>query len=639
MGRDGRTGIDSRSRRSGSKKPQKNRTSGYRQEKPAHRSRKNYDLQEEAGYRTGRTYDGQDRSSGRIAGSYDIQSDLPDRRNRNDDRQNSRSAGRSGSYERQNVRSGGMSGSYDRQVAGSAGRSGSYDLQGQMPRRRDRNNYHQSSSSGRMPEGYDRQSSRSGRMSENYDRMEEPRRGRASSEQREQPARRKKNSGRQEEYRRRGQKKNPEHKRRKRKQNRRRSKIRFSFSTLAFAAAIMIVVLLLGSKVLGIGLPGSDEESIASGDTETTVDTVSTVAADTEEETEKTSVAKENADTIELVMVGDVLLHDNVEEYCLEPTGSYNYSSFFTNIEDDIQSADLALVSQEVIIGGADLGVSGYPNFNAPNEMADDLEDAGFNVILHASNHAMDMGATGIINCLSKWNKSYPDIAVLGIHDSEEDDDSIYYYEQDGMKIAIMNYTYGVNEGISDDQTWMVDFLEETKVRADLEEARQNADFVIVCPHWGTEYSLDIDESQEYWTNVFLEEGVDLVIGTHPHVIEPVKTFENTATGRQMLVYYSLGNFVNWSTDSGTSVMNRFIGGMAKVTIGRGDDGTVEILDHSTIGLVCHVTSETGGITVYKISQYTNKLAKKNELRDQDPDFCLSFAEKLCDRVWGNDWE
>ena len=102
---------------------------------------------------------------------------------------------------------------------------------------------------------------------------------------------------------------------------------------------------------------------------------------------------------------------------------------------------------------------------------------------------------------------------------------------------------------------------------ADIQRAEELADFTIVCPHWGTEYRLTSDASQEKWTKIFAENGADPILGTHPHVIEPIEWVTDEASEHEMLVYYSLGNFVNWTSGTGEGVANRMVGGMAEVTI------------------------------------------------------------------------
>lgn len=343
---------------------------------------------------------------------------------------------------------------------------------------------------------------------------------------------------------------------------------------------------------------------------------------------------------VSLIMVGDILLHTPVAESGVQKDGSYNFDAIFSNVKDDIEAADLALVNEEVIIGGEELGVSGYPSFNAPYELGDALVDAGFDVVLHATNHTLDQGKKGVKNCLSFWKNEYPKIAVLGINESQDaQDNQIYVYEQDGIRIAILNYTYGTNGiALPADMPYAVNLLEEEKVTADLAKAKELADFVVVCPHWGTEYQLIPDAMQEYWTKLFLENGVDLVIGTHPHVIEPVEWIDREdSTGERdgMLVYYSLGNFVNWTASSGEGIADRMVGGMAQVTIGMDGKGNAFIVDYGIEPLVCHVSEGTNGVTVYRLSDYTDALAAKNAIVQQDGAFSKEYCEELCGEVWG----
>lgn len=338
--------------------------------------------------------------------------------------------------------------------------------------------------------------------------------------------------------------------------------------------------------------------------------------------------------TITLVMVGDMLMHERVMESGLQEDGSYDFDHLFQHVEERIQAADLALVNQETILGGTDMGLTGYPCFNSPYELGTAEVDAGFDVILHATNHALDKGKKGAMNCMDFWEEQYPEIPYLGINKNEEQQDGIYIYEQDGIKLAILNYTYGTN-GIStpSDMPYLVDYLNKEQVLAELKLANELADFTMVCPHWGKEYYLGVSSEQKKWTQIFLENGVDLVIGTHPHVIEPVEWVTDDA-GNQMLVYYSLGNFVNGTSGTGEGVMNRCVGGLAEVEIGRDEDSKVVIKDYECIPLVCHI-DEGEAYTVWYLEDYTRDLAAKNHIVKQDPDFSLENCKSLVEKVWG----
>ena len=173
------------------------------------------------------------------------------------------------------------------------------------------------------------------------------------------------------------------------------------------------------------------EVNITEGNTQTTeppTDSVSDTVAEPD-----TSVT--------LYMVGDVLLHDKVRDSGVCEDGTYNYDHFFANVSDDIERADIALVNQEVILGGLELGLSGYPAFNGAYEVGDALVKAGFDVVLHATNHALDKGSQGVLNCLGFWKDNHPEITVIGINASQEEQDTVHILEIKDMKIAVLNYT------------------------------------------------------------------------------------------------------------------------------------------------------------------------------------------------------
>lgn len=333
---------------------------------------------------------------------------------------------------------------------------------------------------------------------------------------------------------------------------------------------------------------------------------------------------------ITLIMVGDVLMHMRVTNSGKQADGTYNYDHLFAPTKELVEAADLALVNQEVILGGPELGYSGYPRFNAPYEVADALAAAGFDVVLHATNHTLDKGKQGVLNSLKYWRENYPEIAVIGMQDSQEAQDEIYVYEKDGIRIAILNYTYGTNGlPIPKDMPYIVNLLNEERIASDVARAKEVADFVMVCPHWGTEYILKASKAQKQWTQFFLKCGVDLCIGTHPHVIEPVEWVEDEA-GHRMLVYYSLGNYVNSTASEGEGVGNRMLGAMATVTIARNEAGEVYIKEYGAEPLVTYVSGNGKFIATYPMDQFTEEMAAESSTRRKDRTFSLAH----CRKVW-----
>ena len=397
--------------------------------------------------------------------------------------------------------------------------------------------------------------------------------------------------------------------------------------------------------IIALGATGCSKENsepaveavgtVAQSDTSSdnaTEDNAGTAENITEQTTETPTEPEKKS--VDIIMVGDVLLHTRVAESGLMEDGSYNYDHMFAQVKDDIEAADIAIVNQEVILGGRDLGLSGYPAFNGAFEVGDSLVEAGFDVVLHATNHALDKRKTGLMSCLSFWEENYPQIAVLGIHDTAEDAEEIYVKEIDGIKIAILNYTYGTNGvALPDGMPYAVDLWDEAAIKEDVELAKTMADFIIVCPHWGTEYVLEETSDQRKKAQFLADLGVDLVIGTHPHVVEPVEWVEGV-NGNETLVYYSLGNFINATEEWSDGVAKRMLGAMAKVTIVKdGDDVYIE--RYGVEPLVSHLIEGSGLMTTYRLSDYTEELAELNEINYQDDDFSLEYCVEICKDVFG----
>lgn len=380
------------------------------------------------------------------------------------------------------------------------------------------------------------------------------------------------------------------------------------------------------------GLSDNNVTPGTTGDTQSTVEATPTPPPIPEPTPEPTPEPQQ----MTLLMVGDMLMHTRVTDSGKQEDGSYNYDHIFAHVKEEIAGADVALVNQEVIIGGRGLGLSGYPRFNAAYELGDALVEAGFDVVLHATNHTLDKGEQGVRNCLEFWQEKHPQIQVAGIYGSSEaQSNDMVIVEQNGIRVAILNYTYSTN-GISmpEDASYLVDMLDKELIKADVAQAKEQADFVIVCPHWGTEYKHEPDKRQANWVKFFMELEVDLILGTHPHVIEPIEWVEDEK-GHRMLVYYSIGNFVNATSGTGDGVADRMLGAMARVTLERVEDGTISITEYDALPVVAHVESGMQGVTVYPMEEYTEELASENEIVKQDPDFSLEYLQDVWNEVMG----
>lgn len=336
------------------------------------------------------------------------------------------------------------------------------------------------------------------------------------------------------------------------------------------------------------------------------------------------------SDRLTLAMVGDVLVHEGVW-MSGETDGGYTFDHLFSQVKPWIGGADVALVNQETILGGTAMGLSGYPLFNSPQELADAEAAAGFDVALSATNHALDQGFAGIQATCACWRDRAEDVLCCGIAANEEDARSIPMVARGDVRLAVLNYTESTNGiALPVEAPWCVQLLERDRVAADVERARaEGADLVVVCPHWGQEYQAEPNDLQHTWSQWLLEWGVDAVLGTHPHVLQPAEVLVRE-DGHRMAVYYSLGNFISWQARKDTMV-----GGMAELAFER-DAGGMHLAQASLIPLVSHLALSPA-MTTYPVADYTEALAAANAVRRESgaADFSLAWCHAHCGEVLG----
>lgn len=236
---------------------------------------------------------------------------------------------------------------------------------------------------------------------------------------------------------------------------------------------------------------------------------------------------------------GDILIHyTNWEDAQIGPE-SYDFTPAFAAIKPIVQAADFAFVNEETIPGGIELGLQSYPLFNSPSEIVDALADTGFNLIQQASNHTLDQGEVGIANANAKWQQ-YPEVAVVGSYTSQAARDEIAIVEQNGIRAAFLAYTYGTN-GMPIPNDYNVNLIDRELITKDVKRAQEQADVVIVGMHWGDEGSHEVNAMQREYGQLLADLGVDIVVGTHPHVLQPVEWLTGKE-GNQTYVIWSMGN-------------------------------------------------------------------------------------------------
>ena len=315
---------------------------------------------------------------------------------------------------------------------------------------------------------------------------------------------------------------------------------------------------------------------------------------------------------VSLVMVGDNLLHMPLIKNAEQEDGTLNFDSLYEDMKPYFETADISVIVQETVLGGEELGYSGYPLFNSPQAVGDSIVNAGFDVVLHATNHTLDKGAKGIENTLVYW-KNHPDIAVLGINESEEKQNEITYYEKNEIIFALLDYTDSTNGiPLPSGEEYLVNKVDEEKIIRDITIAEANADFTIVFMHWGTEYSLTENEFQQNLAMLMCENGADLIMGSHPHVIEPVKWVE-AENGNKTLVFYSLGNYVSRQREA-----TNLLGIMGSVKIAKERNTPAYIAEASVMPTVTHYNKNSRGFRVYPLKDYTDELASEHGVNQYD---------------------
>jgi len=308
--------------------------------------------------------------------------------------------------------------------------------------------------------------------------------------------------------------------------------------------------------------------------------------------------------SVKIKAVGDNLIHSPIFKACRTESG-FDFDGLYANIVPYIEDADIAAINQETIFVDDAQTFTGYPAFGTPSQVGESVAEAGFNLITHATNHTYDRGYNAMMHTIDFW-KQYDHITVLGIHESHEKQQEITVWEKDGLKIAMLNFTYGLNGyRLPKDKPYLVNLLDRGEDNADLlKRAEECADITVVFVHFGTEYTHNPTAGQKRDVEFLTENGADVIIGGHPHVIQPVA--EHTSqNGNKSIVFYSLGNFL--SNQSGT---DKILGGMACVTITKENEKTF-VESYEMLPTVTH--AEGGIYTAYMLSDYTDELAKKHK--------------------------
>lgn len=380
---------------------------------------------------------------------------------------------------------------------------------------------------------------------------------------------------------------------------------KFKKSVFILLFIIILCILIYNSKTIinliknnsnNVSIPVSEEDS-------TTLDN------------QNINTKKEQKDiTFNMSVIGDIMCHNTqYTDAYNSNTDTYDFSYVFKDIKAKIKTADIAVGNLETTFAGKSVGYSSYPTFNTPESLADNLKDLGLDVLTTANNHSLDKGYKGIESTIDYLDKA--DISHTGTFKSEEDQNKILIKNVKDVKIAFLSYTYGTNGiKVPTGKDYCINLIDKELIKKQLELAKaENPDIICVSMHWGIEYQTKQNKEQEALADFLFENGVDIILGSHPHVLQPMEkrtiTLEDGST-KDGFVIYSLGNFMSGQVKENTK--NSIILDL-KITK-KAQDGKISIdsVNYTPI----YMYKSTAKTKAYKILDIESSISKYDTEKD-----------------------
>ena len=310
---------------------------------------------------------------------------------------------------------------------------------------------------------------------------------------------------------------------------------------------------------------------------------------------------------IKMTVIGDIMCHNSQYKDAYDGS-TYDFSYVFDDIKDYISSADIAVGNLETTFAGKERGYSNYPRFNSPEQLAYNLKDMGIDVLCTANNHSMDTNYSGVVSTLDFLDDA--GISHMGTSRTAEEQNQILVKDVNGIKIAFLAFTYGTNGiPVPSANSYCVNLIDKDLILKQLELAKaQEPDLICVNMHWGLEYQNVQNSDQEDWADFLFENGVDVILGSHPHVLQPMEkrtvTLEDGTT-KDCFVIYSLGNFISGQTKKNTRTSIILNINFTK----DGETGKTTIGDVSYVPIYMYKSS-SGSTKRYKLLDITSSIAE-----------------------------
>lgn len=334
-------------------------------------------------------------------------------------------------------------------------------------------------------------------------------------------------------------------------------------------------------------------------------------------------LASVDGQSVTVLCGGDNLIHEPIYERARTDNG-YDFDYLYQNVKSFIESADIATINQEAPLATDLEDPSGYPHFNTPKEVGQDLVDAGFDVINIGNNHMYDIGSQGALVTEQFFqNRGIP---VVGFYRSDEDFHNIRIIEKNGIKIAFLSFVEMTNLDPDDpDLGYCVSMEDRSLVKEQIKEAREQADIVVAHAHWGEEGTTELTDGQVEMAHLMVDWGVDIIFGNHPHVIQSLVTITREEDSQLCPVIYSMGNFVSAQTHR-----NQIVSAMLAVKITRDANGIARPSAMGVMPVITHFTQDDRmDIVLYPLATYSEELAEVHFVNGSDGDFSLDYIYGL----------
>ncbi len=370
-----------------------------------------------------------------------------------------------------------------------------------------------------------------------------------------------------------------------------------------FAAVILCLVLTL----TGLGCSSDELPGVGTGpEKPDTEPSVTDLPADTVTDADIPDMPEDVR--LSFVAAGDNVIHPGIymeaAERAAGSASAYDFKPMYKEIAERIASADIAFINQETLMAGEDFGYSGYPLFNSPQELGLDLETLGFDIVNIANNHMLDKHEDGLASTIQFWKNR--NVTMIGGYENEEDYNSVRILEREGVKIALLSYTYGTNSlTLPASSPMVIPYLNDEDIIRQTARAREEADLVFVSVHWGEENLFATVSEQEHYAQLMADCGVDVIIGHHPHVIQKIEWLERE-DGSRTLCIYSLGNLLSMMAKG-----YNMLGGLMTFDIVR-ENGKIFIENPVFLPTVFHYNQRFRETCVYYLEDYTDELASKH---------------------------